>query len=73
MKVFAVVVLLMLLASPCVAGVVPVHDDVMVVASAQNKQKRGQHPPGKVVIKGKGGKVTDVNKKPKKDEKKKSQ
>ncbi|MGL1862767.1 MAG: hypothetical protein OCC46_09635 [Pseudodesulfovibrio sp.] len=70
MKIAVLILSLTLLASPCLAGIYPDLDGGVLVASAQNKKK--EHPEsGKVVIKGKGGKVTDVDKKPKKDGKKK--
>lgn len=68
MKYLVLTISLALLATPCAAGPVFDHGQYLLVASADRGQGQGQ-PGGKVVIKGKGGKVTDV-KKPKKGGKK---
>jgi len=61
--------LFFLFSIPAVAGSYESFDGSLLVASAQGK-KNGQQPAsGKVVIKGKGGKVTDVEQES--DEKKK--
>lgn len=66
MKIIALILSCILVAAPCLAdaGMLP---DGLLVASASDEQPE-QKPSGeKVVIKGKGGKVTDVDKKPKED------
>lgn len=71
MKLFTLVLSMALIASPCFAGSYPKQGDLQLVASAQgSKKKVGREHGGKVVIKGKGGKVTDVDKKTKKKGKK---
>ena len=72
MKICALILSLTLLATPCMAGVFSVPDGVVLVA-AQGEKSNGQPTSRKMIIKGKGGKVTDVDKKPKKDGKKKSE
>ncbi len=63
MKMYACLLTLALIASPCFAMDYPSQDGVVLLASADRK-KDGKSSGGKVVIKGKGGKVTDVKKKP---------
>lgn len=62
MKIYVLILSLMLFATPVLAGDFPVHDGAAFVVSAQN-QKKEKSASGKVVIKGKGGKVTDVEQK----------
>lgn len=71
MKIIVLTLSLFLLAAPCLAGPFADQGGSVMVASADSAKKK-QPTSGKVVIKGKGGKVTDVEKKPKKNGKKKS-
>ncbi|QJB55292.1 hypothetical protein [Pseudodesulfovibrio sp. zrk46] len=65
MRIF-ILILCLMLATPCFAGTVAFDDQALLVAANDSKKKPSS---GKVVIKGKGGKVTDVQKKPKKKDK----
>lgn len=60
MRIIVLIISLVLLAAPCLADM-PVFDDRMIVVAASDGKKKPTS--GKVVIKGKGGKVTDVQKK----------
>lgn len=71
MRLITIVLTLALLATPCLAGFHSTQGDHMLVASndkakERDKDEKHDHSGGKVVIKGKGGKVTDVKKKPRK-------
>jgi len=68
MRIIVLILSLILLAAPCLAGPLSFDDSVILAAVDKDKGKKDQ-PRGKVVIKGKGGKVTDVDKKPKKNDK----
>ncbi len=62
MKIAALILSLTLMASPCFALEYPLPDSLIIVASNRDGKKNGGQPGGKVVISGKGGKVTDVKK-----------
>lgn len=69
MKILILILSLVLVAAPCLAGDLPVRGEYLVAAAEKDKKDHGQGDRGgRVVIKGKGGKVTDV-KKPKKPKK----
>ena len=72
MRVLVLFVTLALLASPAAAGLSG-HGEFLLAASTGDKKSDPPPSGGKVIIKGKGGKVTDVEQKPKKNDKKKSQ
>lgn len=66
-RIIILLISLALLVVPCSAGTLSFDDQVLVADAGKDKK---EPPRGKVVIKGKGGKVTDVEKKPKKGNKK---
>lgn len=64
MRIAILIISLTLLVSPALAVASPL-DRPLVVAAAETTKKDTKSSGGKVVIKGKGGKVTDVQQKPK--------
>jgi len=67
MRILVLIISLTLLAGPSLAGPMSYGDQIVIAAADNSKRKPSR---GKVVISGKGGKVTDVKKKPKKGDKK---
>lgn len=71
LKIFSqITLLLFLLATPVMAGAAPSFDGGVLIASANEGNSSQEAPSGRIVIKGKGGKVTDVEQKPGHDKKK---
>ena len=73
MKILIVsLILFFLVSTSAVAGFYEPLGDGLLVASSQGNGNEQQPAPGKIIIKGKGGKVTDVEQKPD-DEKEKEE
>lgn len=57
--------------APAMAAGSQQFENGQLVTSAQGNNSSQEIPPGKIIIKGKGGKVTDVEQKPDRDHEKK--